>query len=77
MTCKNSKVDFFEEFYKRGLHTVLEKITLVLPLPALTQCIKVNKRWEDIVRFYNDFLKLENLSDSEFWSRVAPKDFLV
>ncbi len=78
MTCKNSKIDFFEEFNKRGLHTVLEKIILVLPLPALIDCIKVNKRWEEIVRFYNNSknLKICQILEerkSKEWRRKKPR----
>ena len=54
MTCQNSKINFVDEFYNRELHSVVEKILLVLPLPTLLNCLKVNKRWEDIVRFYSD-----------------------
>ena len=54
MTCEISKIDFVEEFYNREMHSVLEKIILILPLPTLINCLKVNKTWEEIVSFYND-----------------------
>jgi hypothetical protein len=82
MTCKNSKIDFIEEFYNRGLHSVLENIIFVLPRPALFNCLKVSKVWEDIVRFYNNSKSskicqiLEHKTSNE-WRKKKPQIFSV
>ena len=80
MTCKNSKINFIEEFYNQGFHSVLEKIILVLPLPTLLNCLKVNKRWEDIIRFYNDskntrIVKILDERISKEWRKKTPRIF--
>jgi hypothetical protein len=80
MTLKSSKIDFIEEFYSRGLNTILEKIILVLPLPTLIDCLKVSKRWEDIVRFYNDSKnsRIRQILDERMrkeWRKKNPRIF--
>jgi hypothetical protein len=80
MTCKNSKIDFLSEFFHKGFHSVLEKIILVLPLPTLLTCLKVNKRWEDIIRFYNDsknsrIIKILDETKSKEWRKKKPQIF--
>jgi hypothetical protein len=80
MTFKNSKINFIEEFYNQGFHSVLEKIILVLPLPTLLNCLKVNKRWEDIIRFYNDskntrIVKILDERISKEWRKKTPRIF--
>ena len=80
MTCKNSKINFIEEFYNQGFHSVLEKIILVLPLPTLLNCLKVNKRWEDLIRFYNDskntrIVKILDERISKEWRKKTPRIF--
>jgi hypothetical protein len=78
MTCKNSKINFIEEFYNQGFHSVLENIILVLPLPTLLTCLKVNKRWEDIIRFYNGsknsrIIKILDERKSKEWRKKNPR----
>ena len=82
MTCKNSKIDFVEEFFNQGLHSVVEKIILVLPLTTLLNCLKVNKRWEDIVRFYNNsknsrFRQILDERKSLEWRKKKPRIFTL
>ena len=82
MTRKESKINFVEEFYNRGLHSVLEKILLVLPLATLLNCLKVNKRWEDIVRFYNNsnnsrICQILDEKKSLEWRKKKPRIFTL
>ncbi len=68
MTCEILKIDFVEEFYNREMHSVLEKIILILPLPTLINCLTVNKTWEEIVSFYNDS-KNSRICHIVWWSK--------
>ena len=47
------RIDFFAEFFARGLHGLMENIILELPPRAIVACRDVSNNWSAIVDYYS------------------------
>ena len=71
------KIDFFTEFFTRGLHGIMESIILVMPPRTLCACQEVSNHWSDIVHHYCDsrnerFLRRSDIRLDQEWRKKDP-----
>ncbi len=51
MSDEKYDIDALEEWSRRGLNHILEKIFLSLPMKSLLSCQRVSKAWKSMVTF--------------------------
>ncbi len=71
--------DIIAVLFSQGLHLILEKVFLRMPIRALQTCLKVNSEWEQIVQYYlnnktcnSRLLKIKNFRLGQEWIGKNP-----
>ena len=71
------RIDFFAEFFARGLHGLMENIILELPPRAIVACRDVSNNWSAIVDYYSHsknetYLKRREKQLDQEWRKKDP-----
>ena len=46
--------DIIAVWFSHGMHLILEKVFLNMPIKSLQTCLKVNSEWQQIIQYYLD-----------------------
>ena len=70
-------VDFFVEWFQRGLHSLIENLILNLDMRSISACQSASEKWCNVINFYLEskctkFQKLKNIRISEEWQKKSP-----